>query len=425
MNRVLILCNDFPPINSIGADRPYSWYKYFNEFGLYPIIITKNWKDSGTSRFRNTNAIKSVESSELGEVIRVPGYLTPSSKFAAIFGEKFPIVRRVLTFLDLLFRFDFFLFDQNRNIYLEALKYLYDNKDVNVVITTAEPFILFKYGHLLKRKRNVTWIADYRDGWFLNHVTSIDKSFVRNLIRRKELNIEKKIVNCADLVTTVDENLAQKIGTLIDKKVKTIYNGFWEYHDNTTFSSDHVKTSNIVLVHNGTITPGQRIEFLFDTLVVLKNEHHINESNIQLYLVGIEYFPDQMQRISKYKDILGNILQTTKRVSKSEAILFNLKADYLVNFTDAAYTAIYAKTYEYIAARKPILVLPGDNGLLDSLITKNNLGIVFKDKERLKEFLLSPKKIDINNNNMDFFSRKNQAKIFSEHITKCIEKIEV
>ena len=40
--KVLILCNDFPPVNSIGAERPYSWYKYFHNSGYYPIIITKN-----------------------------------------------------------------------------------------------------------------------------------------------------------------------------------------------------------------------------------------------------------------------------------------------------------------------------------------------------------------------------------------------
>ena len=43
--KILILCNDFPPVNSIGADRPYSWYKYFHEFNLYPIVITKNWQN--------------------------------------------------------------------------------------------------------------------------------------------------------------------------------------------------------------------------------------------------------------------------------------------------------------------------------------------------------------------------------------------
>jgi hypothetical protein len=47
----LILCNDFPPINSIGAERPNSWYLYFNELGIHPVVITKNWNSTGNSSF--------------------------------------------------------------------------------------------------------------------------------------------------------------------------------------------------------------------------------------------------------------------------------------------------------------------------------------------------------------------------------------
>jgi glycosyltransferase involved in cell wall biosynthesis len=43
MKKVLILAYDFPPYVSVGGLRPYSWYKYFHEFGLYPIVVTRQW----------------------------------------------------------------------------------------------------------------------------------------------------------------------------------------------------------------------------------------------------------------------------------------------------------------------------------------------------------------------------------------------
>ena len=47
--KALILCNDFPPLNSIGAQRPYSWYKYFKRYGIDVTVITQNWsKNSAT-----------------------------------------------------------------------------------------------------------------------------------------------------------------------------------------------------------------------------------------------------------------------------------------------------------------------------------------------------------------------------------------
>lgn len=45
MKKVLILAYDFPPYVSVGGLRPYSWYKYFKEFGLYPIVVTRQWEN--------------------------------------------------------------------------------------------------------------------------------------------------------------------------------------------------------------------------------------------------------------------------------------------------------------------------------------------------------------------------------------------
>ena len=44
--RILILAYDFPPNLSIGGQRPWYWAKYLNEYGVYPIIITRHWNAS-------------------------------------------------------------------------------------------------------------------------------------------------------------------------------------------------------------------------------------------------------------------------------------------------------------------------------------------------------------------------------------------
>ena len=79
--KVLILCNDFPPINSIGADRPNSWYLYFKEFGLDPVGVTKNWNSNGNTSFNDVSHSLEVESTKYGELIKTPGRKTPSIWF--------------------------------------------------------------------------------------------------------------------------------------------------------------------------------------------------------------------------------------------------------------------------------------------------------------------------------------------------------
>ena len=46
MKKVLIIAHDFPPLTSIGALRPESWYNHFKEFNIYPIIVTRKWTEN-------------------------------------------------------------------------------------------------------------------------------------------------------------------------------------------------------------------------------------------------------------------------------------------------------------------------------------------------------------------------------------------
>ena len=417
--KVLILCNDFPPINSIGADRPYSWYKYFKEFDLEPIVITKNWITDGNTPFNEVSVERSEEKTEFGTIIRAARTITPSSWFRSIFGQRLSVIRKVLTLIEKLISFSVLSFDQNRAIYKEAVEFISKNQ-VSLIITTGEPFVLFKYGYLLKIKNKIPWIADYRDGWYLNHVRSIQTDFFNKLIRTRELKFELKYTKLTDLITTVDPELALRIETLTNKKTEVIYNGFWDFHQPITES---VEKPLLVLNHTGTLTVGQRLELLLEALVELKNEHQIDERRVRLNLVGLEYFPAQMERLNKYKKVLGKIIQTTPRLSKKEAVSMNLDADYLVNFTDPNLSAIYAKTYDYIASRKPILVIPGDKKLLEKLVLDNHLGFVLNTKDEIKSFLLNPTKWNPSDSNISFFMRKKQTEQLTLKIKNIIENL--
>ena len=45
MKKILILAYDFPPYVSVGGLRPYSWFLYLKEFGVEPIVITRQWSN--------------------------------------------------------------------------------------------------------------------------------------------------------------------------------------------------------------------------------------------------------------------------------------------------------------------------------------------------------------------------------------------
>ena len=43
LKKVIILADYFPPCNLTPAERTFSFACYLNEFGYYPIVVTRNW----------------------------------------------------------------------------------------------------------------------------------------------------------------------------------------------------------------------------------------------------------------------------------------------------------------------------------------------------------------------------------------------
>lgn len=416
VKKVLILCNDFPPINSIGAERPYSWYKYFKEFDLYPVVITKNWKTDGNNGLPLVHNKTDFEMTEYGEIIRSKMRHTPSTKFQEIFGNRFSIIRKGLSFIEITLGYYISLLDRHRSIYTEAKEYLKNNQ-VDIIITTGEPFILFLHGLKLKRKFSVKWVADYRDGWYLNHIRTLQKDIFNKIIKNWELRIEKKITQHADLIVTVDPEMAERLSEFLTKKVEVVYNGFWDFYK---LEQSNKNGYELIINHTGTLTPGQQLELFLDAIQELYQNKKIEEGKFRFNLVGLEYFPEQMKRLMPYNNLIGKIVFTTPRLPQEEAIKINARADYLLNFTDPNLSAIYAKTYDYIATKKPILVVPGDKKLLENLVIENKLGFVLNSKEEIKTFLINPVQWNSGKSKISFFKRKKQAADFTNKIKQLI-----
>ncbi|GDX51634.1 hypothetical protein LBMAG27_06810 [Bacteroidota bacterium] len=386
--RVLIICNDFPPLNSVGAQRPYSWFNYFNEYGIEPTVITKQWTakiERAEDVLKNASSEKIIiDKSEKGTVIRVPIELVLPEKILLKFGaDKKRIWRKMLSLFYKMFSFVSFSFDKHKRLYFEARKYLQHEKP-DFILITGEPFILFKYGYLLHKEFGIPWVADFRDGWKLNHVTRHNRDMLNRFLQSWEFHFEKKYLRNCSFITAPDPYLGTALGKLHKKNFKVVYNGFEEFL-NLDLPD---QSATLTLTHNGTLTAGQQVEFLLQALLELHNEKKISSAEIQLNFIGLEYYPTQYSRVKNFSNTLNSYLKTTPRIARHEALKHNVESDFLIAFSEKNYQAIFAKVYDYLAAKKPILVLPNDNGLLSELINETKSGLTFQTIEALKKFLL-------------------------------------
>jgi hypothetical protein len=81
-------------------------------------------------------------------------------------------------------------------------------------------------------------------------------------------------------------------------------------------------------------------------------------------------------------------IHTTPRLNRQDVVNINQASDYLLIFSDKKFKWISAKAFEYIACKRPILLMPDDYSIMASFIKKLNAGIVLDDIETIKLFLV-------------------------------------
>jgi hypothetical protein len=428
--RVLILAHDFPPLNTIGGRRPYSWLRYFPQNGIHPVVVTKSWEHTSSTAVdivsQKGSAETLIEESTESTVIRIPLVKSYSEKLLAKYGnDRYIFRRKAASFLKLVLSYPFSWFDKNYSIYRAADAYLKEHR-VDWIIATGEPFILFKYAHLLSRRHGVPWIADYRDGWYLNHNYAQLSGIVFMLQWQWEFLFEKKYLRSSAFITSVDPILTGKLRDLHDKPAYTFYNGFEELSPPSYDST--LKTLPLTLCYSGTLYPGHQAELLLQALKELHDSGSVSPAELQIKFVGLEFYPDQLKRVTEYSPDLKPYFTTTKRLPREDARQIMNSADFLIVFADRWTPVLPSKMYECIAARRPVLIIPGDHSILSEMTTDLRAGIVVDSVDELKSVLLEKirdkkshrklfdKELDIGK--VMIYSRQHQATVFAGLLKK-------
>jgi len=390
--KVLILCNDFPPFNSVAARRPYSWLKYFKNYAIDPVVITKYWPDSSVSLDDLMAQVKAVqpyqttiEETSNGTIIRVQNDLALYEELLLNHkGLVWTMIRKVVTMVWRFFAFIIPYCDKHWNLYREAERFASKNH-VDVVITTGEPFILFKYGYLLKKKCNIKWVADYRDGWFLHHGTRFSKSPVVWFWRQWEKLFEKKYVSKADVITAAFPELREELQQFLNKQVHLIINGYEELIE----KNDIKPGLPLTMTLGGNVTIGQKHDLFLEAIYKLKQEKRIQAGDLLVQFIGGAFDPKQKALVHPYTELLPEFLLMTPRVPIAEARQICADSDYLLLFLIPDYKHVPSKLFEYLSLQRPILVIPNDNDVVQEIITNTKTGIFCSDVMVIKQFIMA------------------------------------
>lgn len=338
--KLLILAYDFPPYVSVGGLRPYAWYKYLKDFGVHPIVVTRQWGNRYGNHLDYIAPGDSpetiVEETEYGTIIRTPYQPNLANRLMLKYGDNKWVWLRKLITAYYEFAQWFLLIGPKVNLYYGAKQYLKTNK-VDAIIATGEPFILFRYASLISSKHNVPWIADYRDPWVKDRQNSLIKAF--------NIYNQEKNVRSAKLITTVSNFFSSLIkSSKINLKIEVLING---YNSANIDKAQPQNNKELRFGYAGTIYPWHPVKEVLKIIHQFSNRYNI--------LINVDFYGVNNEEILK-KFISDNKVQNVSffpKINNDEILPILSEKSALLLFND--YSIIGTKIYDYLAVRRKII----------------------------------------------------------------------
>ena len=416
MKNILLVTYYYEPYNIVATRRPVTWAKHLSaKFNV--TVLTRSWTGSekGMSDITNENKNYSVEKiNDQFKIVRVPYFKNP---VVSKEGNKF--TKRLRGYYNHFFgKFSDIQFIEE-NFEGELLKILSQQK-IDLIIYTCNPFQFLDLAIKIYKKSRVKYMIDFRD------LTSLVLMRTKPTFKEKIFQFLisarlKGLIKYSAGLTTVSDPLNKILTKLFSGKVQTIYNGFEE----SVFKalSDETNEAKFEITYAGNLSPEM------DVNLFLKGAGLFFEKckpNAVINFIGInESYQKKIAAVDKtlnlcFFDWLP--YDQTLEICKRSAVLLYMGWK--------GYTGILSgKIFDYLGVKRPILLAPSDNDVIEQLLIYTQAGFVANKphevSEKLEELYINwvnkhageYKGIDMK---VKEFTRESQAKKVEEFINTII-----
>lgn len=371
--KIGILTYYWPPAGGSGVLR---WLRFSNELVAlgydihiftfknpkYPIIdkeliksINPNIKVNLISGFELPNFL-SLRNTKPSESFLTPDYTDISLNY--ILSNFLLIVREL-----------FFFPDTRKYLVAPSVKYIsnYLKKNkLDCLITTGPPHSLHNIGRILKEKKKIRWIADFRDPWsnffqnkLLNRLNSTQK---------KHEEKERQIVKSSDAVFTTSKSL-KNLFQEVNKNSFCIHSGY----DKLIKSKPHNKFR---ILYAGSLKAIQNPKNLWLALSSLIDENSEFKDLVEIVLIG--NIDSEILSCSSFKKVENRKILSymSKSDLNKEICISEVLVVCSVNIKGCD-DIIPGKFFHYLSSNKKILGITNKESDLKKIINETQSGMSF------------------------------------------------
>lgn len=370
MRRVLFVAYFFPPVGGAGVQRSVKFVRYLPEHGYEPVVVTG--PGAAESRWA---PLDETQANEVGAVAvrRVPGPVPPAPR-----GQRRRLYR-------LLGRSAFApwwipgVVQAGRSV-----------RDADVIYGSLGPYESGEATAALARELGRPWVADLRDPWALDEMMVFPSALHRAAALRRMRNA---LASAAGIVLNTAEarrRLLAEFPELGGKVIATIPNGYDEAdfsgplpprqdaafrivhtgYLHTDLGRRHRRTRGLRRLLGGSV-PGVDILtrshlFLLQAIDEVRRTDPELASRVELHLAGVLSAADRDEAQDAVVRVHGYVPHVDSTALLMTADLLFLPMQNLPAGRRA--TIVPGKTYEYLAARRPILAAIPEGDARDLLV---------------------------------------------------------
>ena len=402
LKKVLMVAYYFPPIAVSGSVRPAAFCKYLPEFNWEPQVVTTDAErldpplavDHGLSdgfskslivkriphpnpneallrmraRFRKPISFLKRETSE-GTRALSSGQPSPGSS-----QNKRSFVRKVLgRILE-----EFLLFPDLQRFWqgpvMHHFREISQEQYPDLIFATGGPWTSLLIGATLAERFKVPFVADFRDPWVDNPYWVAGSQKLSQRARELEQRVCEKATTVVLNTEELAEAFRKRYPTMAERFV-TITNGF-DRSILVPLSHSGQKTipRRLRLSHFGTIYGKRSPELLFEAILeLIQADSSLAPRLVLEFTGGWDIKSGRCENLARELEAIG-VLARTDRISRDESLRRMAQSETLLILQPEAPLQIPAKIFEYIAMRRPLVVLGGE-GATANLIQRHGLGV--------------------------------------------------
>ncbi len=420
MKKVLIISYYWPPAGGIGVHRCLKFAKYLREFGWEPVIFTADNPeypvlDEGNYKDVPDGAV--ILKSKIWEPYNIFKFFTGKKKEDRIHNvfleeEKHGAFHKIGIWI----RGNIFIPDA-RKFWIRPsvnflLKYLNDNP-IDAIFTNGPPHSNHMIAYGIKKELGIPWHADFQDPW--TQVDYFPQLMLNPLSRKIHEAMEQRVFKNADKITICSDTWKKDLESIGARDVDVIV---WGYDEDDFKNISDSPSPKFTLSHFGSLGPDRNARTLWKALSILKHESESFSKDLEIELVGFigHSILDEINSLGLFEN-----LKVSEHIPRSETLARMCAAPVLLlilNDMPNVNGRLPGKLFEYLASRRPIIVIGPEDSDAAKIVAGVNAGTAcgFNDLDKtvstVRELYKKYKSGSLHKNSSDIsiYSNKNLTK---------------